>query len=107
MRPTNRLNRTKEILQMRVLSESEKSVIETLYQRKANFEPIRGYVTTVAPVETKEWNGNHFPTVEANMKTVIIPPGQTMQIVMVSRFGDCGLTADLKTDLWLRGPHEF
>lgn len=45
-----------------------------------------------------EWNGKHLPSIEANMRTYLVPKGSTLKVVMVSRFGDCGLTDDLETD---------
>ena len=81
-------------------------IIEELYRRKnVHFdEPDKGiqhthaYVTITRPLVLKKWNGKHHPSVEANMTYEEKPAGTTLKIVMVSRFGDCGLTDDLNAE---------
>lgn len=58
--------------------------------------PTHAYVTTVKPLTLHKWNGIHPP--ETNTAEVAVPPGTTLKIVMVSRFGDCGLTDNLQAD---------
>ncbi len=82
----------------RTLSPSEDAAVIAMYERKTRNEPPHGYVTTTVPLPMDEWNGNHFPSVEANTKTHTIPAGATLKVVMVSRFGDCGLSDDLDAD---------
>ena len=76
----------------------EIAIIEELYRRKDNFQNTNAYVTVTQPVVLRKWNGNHYPSTEANMTDVHVPAGTTLKIVMVSRFGDCGLTDDLDAD---------
>ena len=82
----------------RDLTESEEAAIDVMYRRKDQHRPAGGYVTTTELVEMSEWNGDHSPSVEANTTTKKIHPGATLKIVMVSRFGDCGLSDDLDAD---------
>lgn len=82
----------------RVLQPREQAAIEEMYARKSRHEPCNGFVTTTAPLPMQDWNGDHFPSVEANTTTEIIPAGTVLKIVMVSRFGDCGLSDDLTAD---------
>lgn len=76
----------------RKLTEVEKDNIADMYRRKSEFG-ILGFVTAAAPIpmgskdEKGPWGGN---------PDRIIPVGQTLRIVMVSRFDDAGLTDDLK-----------
>lgn len=79
-------------------SPAEEAVIEELYRRKDEFKPTHAYVTVTQPVLLKKWNGKHHPSVEANMVKTEVPAGTTLKIVMVSRFGDCGLTDDLDAE---------
>lgn len=51
-----------------------------------------GYITTALPVPMGRSDPDKSPW-EAPAK--IIPPGSTLRIVMISRFGDFGLTDDL------------
>jgi hypothetical protein len=80
----------------RELTIEEQKIIDELYEKKANMEMTHAYVTTQEPVELSEWNGNH--PVEKNLRRHTVKPKTTLKIVMVSRFGDCGLTDDLTTD---------
>lgn len=73
----------------------EIAVIDELYRRKEEYKDTHAYVTVTQPVILHKWNGNHYPSVEANTTQVQVPAGTTLKIVMVSRFGDCGLTDDL------------
>lgn len=76
----------------------ERSIIDELYARKEEYRPTHAYVTVTQPVVLRKWNGKHYPTTEANMTDVPVPAGTTLKIVMVSRFGDCGLTDDLNAE---------
>lgn len=82
----------------RQLTPEEIAAVREMYERKARSQPPHGYVTTTAPVTLRKWNGNHFPSVEANMTEHPIPSGSILKIVMVSRFEDCGLTDNLAAD---------
>ncbi len=77
----------------RKLTTSEEAVISGLYESKARFGDTHAYVTTISPLPMEHWNGIH--PVEENTTKTTIAPGSTLKIVMVSRFGDCGLTDDL------------
>lgn len=85
-----RMERTK-----RQLTAEENAVVDELYRRKQRHEMTHGYVTTTEPVpmgskdDKGPWGGN---------PDRIIPPGTTLKIVMVSRFGDAGLTDRLDAD---------
>jgi len=80
---------------MRILTEDEQAVVEELYQKKEEYKETTAYVTTAEEVTLKKWNGRHPAENESNWEIAVIPPGKTLKIVMVSRFGDCGLTDDL------------
>jgi hypothetical protein len=82
----------------RKLQPREEAAIAAMYERKAQSLPCDGFVTTTAAVPMRSWNGNHFPSVEANTTTEMVPAGTVLKIVMVSRFGDCGLSDDLTAD---------
>lgn len=79
----------------RELSAVEEKVITELWHRKQGSIPTKGFVTATAPVPmgSKDDNG---PWGEKPAR--IIPAGQTLQIVMISRFDDFGLTDDLAAD---------
>lgn len=76
----------------------EIAIIDELYRRKDEYKNTHAYVTVTQPVVLRKWNGSHYPTTEANMTDVPVPAGTTLKIVMVSRFGDCGLTDDLNAE---------
>ena len=80
----------------RELTEKDKEIIDHLYRLKAEFKDTHAYVTSTAPIQLKRWNGRH--PYESNMKTVTVPAGRTLKIVMISRFEDFGLTDDLSAD---------
>jgi hypothetical protein len=77
----------------RTLSPEEEIVVKELWQKKSNFQDTLAYVTTTQEIELKKWNGTH--PVEKNSILVKIPSGSTLKIVMISRFGDVGLTDNL------------
>lgn len=77
----------------RTLTDTEIAVVKELYQNKADYKETIAYVTAAEELVLKKWNGQH--PVESNQSEVTILPGATLKIVMVSRFGDCGLTDDL------------
>ena len=79
-------------------TQEEIAVIEELYRRKDEFKRTHAYVTVTQPVVLRKWNGQHHPSLEANITNVPISAGTTLKIVMVSRFGDCGLTDDLNAE---------
>lgn len=83
-------------LPKRKLSPEEEDFIRHLYRLKNNYEDYSGYVTTTEELELCKWNGMTPP--EKNMTIEKVPPGTILKIVMVSRFGDCGLTDDLSAD---------
>jgi hypothetical protein len=71
----------------RELSPDEQAIVLELYRRKDAWDlPTHAYVTTVNPIAFTSGDPKK------------IPPGTTLKIVMVSRFGDCGLTDDLKAN---------
>ena len=79
----------------RTLTPEENAAIEEMYRRKAAHKSPQGYVTLAAPVpygstdDKGPWGPN---------PAKIIPAGATMKIVMVSRFGDCGLCDNLSAE---------
>lgn len=54
------------------------------------------YAELAAPVEFWHWNGKH--PVDDNSTYRTVPAGTTVKIVMVSRFGDVGITEDLSAE---------
>lgn len=54
------------------------------------------YAKTTRDIEMDVWNGNHHPSVEANCKKHICKAGTRVRVWMVSRFGDVGITDNLK-----------
>lgn len=74
-------------------SQREEAVINELIARKERFAPQLGFVTTTVPLRMTKWNGIH-PYMD-NVTYQPIPAGSTLRIVMISRFGDVGLTTDL------------
>ena len=90
------------------MNEREKAIVKELYRAKSNhiaciaagkrieIEHKTAYCTAAKDLIFNKWNGHH--PVEKNTKDVKIPKGTTLKIVMVSRFGDCGLTDNLKAD---------
>lgn len=79
-----------------VRSPREVAIIEELYARKSRFQQTHAYVTATEPMRMSHWNGKHPP--EQNMSYSPVNPGDTLKILMVSRFGDFGLTTDLKAE---------
>lgn len=77
----------------RDLSDFENVILDELYAAKAAYKQTHAYVTTTRELPMTHWNGLH--PVDANQTTKTIPTGSTLKIVMVSRFGDVGLTDDL------------
>ncbi len=53
------------------------------------------YAITTKDLTMTVWNGSHYPSIEANEKTHICPAGTKVQVWMVSRFGDAGVTDNL------------
>lgn len=80
----------------RTLTVAEETVLHKLYTAKELHLQANAYVTTTQELPMTEWNGRH--PVEKNQTTRTIPAGTTLKIVMVSRFGDCGLTDDLEAE---------
>jgi len=54
------------------------------------------YADLLRPLTLSIWNQKH--PVEANTAKKILPIGSTVKIVMVSRFGDVGITHDLTAE---------
>ena len=81
---------------MRAITASEERALVAMYQAKAAFGHLTGYCTTALPLEMHKWNGIH--PVEQNVTLVTIPADTPLKIVMVSRFGDIGLTDDLQAE---------
>lgn len=54
------------------------------------------YAKTTKDLTMSVWNGNHHPSVEANSKEHICKAGTRVRVWMVSRFGDVGVTDNLK-----------
>lgn len=79
----------------RKLTDEEIVVIKELYRNKEEYKDTSAYVTTAKKLTLKKWNGKHPSSDESNYEVKLIYPGTTLKIVMVSRFGDCGLTDDL------------
>ena len=64
-----------------------------LYARKERHEPTHAYVTTTEVLTLSKWQGHQQRDI-----IVQVPPWTTLKIVMVSRFGDVGLTDDLTAE---------
>ena len=79
----------------RQLNQSEKETISKLYAEREDRGCIDScsYVTTTEDLILNYWNGEH--PFNENMREVRVSKGATLRIVMVSRFGDCGLSEDL------------
>lgn len=54
----------------------------------------------VTDVQFSKWNGRH--PVDENSQKGVWPAGTKVRVVMVSRFGDCGITDNLQAE---RGYH--
>jgi hypothetical protein len=78
----------------RQLTHREEKLIDGMYADK--MRPCLGYVTIVSPVPMGRSHPDKSPW-EAPAK--IIQPRATLRIVMISRFGDFGLTDDLDAEL--------
>ena len=70
-----------------MITEDQK-VLQELYDAKESFNQGLAYCETMVELE-------HYLGPKTGQK---IPAGTTMKIVMVSRFGDVGLTTDLKAE---------
>lgn len=87
----------------RTLTAQEKEVVEELYRRKAGMfsspdgKPTHAYVTLTREV-TKAHDAVSLGMKIGHGRIQILQPGTTLKIVMVSRFGDCGVTDDLEAD---------
>jgi hypothetical protein len=79
----------------RTLTDTEVTVVKELYQNKDNCKETTAYVTVAEELVLKKWNGRHPSDDKSNWSNTTVSPGTTLKIVMVSRFGDCGLTDDL------------
>jgi len=91
----------------RQLTAGDKKIIKELYRRK-NFPsqlayegkssagqvilPTHAYVTTTAPITMHRWQGHGAKPEFIDDE---VPGGRTLKVVMISRFGDFGLTDDL------------
>ena len=53
------------------------------------------YATTTKDVTMYVWNGQHYPTVSANMTEHTCKAGTKVLVWMVSRMGDVGITDNL------------
>lgn len=73
----------------------EQALIEKLWQRKCAFLPVAAYCTTTQPVTLKHFVRWEHGKTEPTMRSVPVPAGQTLKVVMISRFEDFGLTEDL------------
>ena len=103
----------------RKLTAGDETIIEELYRRKylptrlavegrsANpreLLPTHAYVTTTEPVVMRRWQGH------GNDPEFIddeVPAGRTLKVVMISRFGDFGLTDDLNAEHGYQARIEF
>ena len=76
----------------RQLSADESALLAELWQLKQAHKPTLAYVTSTAPLIMRHafpsGSGWVFPE-------VVIPSGSTLKVVMLSRFGDIGLTHHL------------
>lgn len=77
----------------RVLTKEEEAVVEQLYRKKGQYQDYSAYITAAKPIMLRKWQGHGADPEYIEEE---IPPGQTLKIVMVSRFGDCGLTDNLE-----------
>ena len=80
----------------RQLTPAEEEMLRELYEAKAAHKHKTAYCTVARPLVLHKWNGSHPP--EQNMTDVVVQPGATLKIVMVSRLGDVGLTDDLDAE---------
>ncbi len=78
----------------RQLTAAEEALVEEFWKSKADYTHRYGYVTTTMPVPMGGV-GSGGPWTNPDR---IIPAGQTLKIVMLSRFGDFGLTDDLSAE---------
>lgn len=54
------------------------------------------YAKTTKDLTMSVWNGKHEPSVDANCKEHVCKAGTRVRVWMVSRFGDVGVTDNLK-----------
>jgi hypothetical protein len=83
---------------VRTLTPEEKAIVEELYRRKINMgssKPAHAYVTLTREI-TK--NDDSLSLGKQVGKKQVFAAGTTLKIVMVSRFGDCGVTDNLNAD---------
>jgi hypothetical protein len=78
----------------------ETATFEDLFELKNSRDPVCNWYNKVITATTKKdftmevWNGNHPP--EKNTISHVCKAGTRVRIWMVSRFGDCGITDNLK-----------
>lgn len=53
------------------------------------------YATTTKDIDMRVWNGNHYPSIEANTATHLCKKGTKVLVWTVSRMGDIGITDNL------------
>ena len=80
----------------RTISNRESEVIRGLAAAKSEHKHKTAYCTANVDVTLGIWNGRHPP--QENMTQVVVKKGSTLKIVMISRFGDVGLTNDLDAE---------
>lgn len=103
----------------RVLTADEEEIIKELYRRKdfpsllamegksskgQEILPTHAYVTTAKPITMHKWQGHG---VKPEFIDKEVPVGSTLKVVMISRFGDFGLTDDLQADHGYHSRVEF
>lgn len=78
----------------RQLTESEAAVVKGLWEAKSQRSSTIAFCTSAEEVTLHKWNQRH--PVKDNTADVKVPAGTILKIVMISRFGDIGLTDDLE-----------
>ena len=65
------------------------------YKAGRPLPPTHAYCDTTESLTLKKWDGKSWHSQGPVMIPIDIPPGTTLKIVMISQFGDVGLTDDL------------
>ena len=81
----------------RPLTPEENAIVEELYRRKADGfdKPTHAYVTLTREITKSD---DAVSMGERIGKKQVFPAGTTLKIVMVSRFGDCGVNDNLDAE---------
>lgn len=75
------------------MTDADKAVIDEMFKAKARGRMPKAFCVAAKPLVLQKWNQRRPG--EPEYTEVPIPAGTPLKIVMVSRFGDVGLTDDL------------